>query len=224
MKIYLAAPFFNEPQKAITARIRRHMTENGHAFYDPMMDSGSADFSPEQRRHKANWQPIFRTNADQIRLCGLMICVVEYALPEGQELAIVKPCKGQDRIRPETDHGPVYAEVIKHGLEIPDTGSMWEMGGAFFAATQVRSQLPCVAFSTKPCSPTQNLMLSFGCAGVIVGWEKLEEFLTVPTDITANRAEYEERAKLSLPYRDWELDVWRRFSWSAVETFEGEII
>ena len=58
-KVYIAGPFFNEPQTDLICKIQRILRQQGYPYYSPMLDSGSADLTPEQKKDPASWKPVF---------------------------------------------------------------------------------------------------------------------------------------------------------------------
>lgn len=227
MRIYIASPFFNEQQKAIEAGIRGAITRNHHSYYAPMIDSGSQYFTEAQKRDQKSWVPVFDSNVRAIVNTELMIAAIEYALPPGQKLQLIKEEPSLD-----LDPEPVRT-VVSDRISFPDTGVVWEMGAAFFSQIcgrfpddpPIRTQLPCVAFVSQPNKSAKNLMLMFGCSGVIEGYDKLDEFLQPPNSRSVWEWQFRMKDKVEHGLGHvWPERVWKELNWSAVESFAGEVI
>lgn len=159
-KIYIAAPFFNLPQNQIVVAIESALDSNSFPYYSPRIHSGSAYMTPEQRKDPKAWEPVFKSNTDELDRCDLMIAVIEYAMPDTQSVTLNTWEIGQGGGNP-----------VK--LEVPDSGVVWEMG-AFHHMGK-----PIVAFHSSGAKKL-NLMLSHSCNGFIRGFDQLKQFLTCP--------------------------------------------
>lgn len=152
--IYIAAPFFNGAQKVIVRCIERAITWAGYSYYSPETDSGSLDLSPEMRGNSTFWKQVFNNNVQAIKDSILMIAVLDYALPEGQELRVCDTRNGYDTVR---------------RVEIPDSGVVWEMGDAY-------QRVDIVGY--RELEPTtMNLMLAKTVTGMVYGLDNLADFL-----------------------------------------------
>jgi hypothetical protein len=61
-------------------------------------------------------------------------------------------------------------------LNLPDTGTVWEMGFAY-AVNMFSRRMDIYGFTTRPRTDKLNLMLTKSCKGVISGLEELTKFL-----------------------------------------------
>ena len=116
-RVFIASPLFNPAQIAIIRDIETLLAENDFSFYSARLHSGSDKLTPEQKRDLRAWDPIFESNVQGLDDCDVMIAVLEYAFPDGQQLVL------QDRRG--LDAG---ADSIDTVLELPDAGTVWEMG------------------------------------------------------------------------------------------------
>lgn len=150
--IYLAAPFFNEPQLEAVRTAETLMTELAIPFFSPRQQHKEG--VPVPIRSAAEARDIFDVNADKLEECEAVLAVLSYLLPENQELALCDSTRS-GRLR----------------VELPDTGTVWEMGYAAGAVKPVYGWIPGVA-------PRKvNLMLTQGCAGVVQGLDGLKHLL-----------------------------------------------
>ena len=176
-KWYLAAPFFNPAQIALVEQI-----EAAFKMYDVQL------FSP--RQHPANKpghvlsdedaRDIFQRNWEAILGCTDMIAVVDWLLPPGHELYVLGWAAEQEIISPaplqgsgQKPIGPLRGQKIAGPLNIPDTGTVWEMGAAFGEGA-----IDIFMFTTRPPTAALNVMLSQGAKGVFAGIEELNAFLS----------------------------------------------
>jgi hypothetical protein len=232
-KVYIAGPFFNDPQREIIARIEDLLTSMSIGFYSPRLHSGSADFTPEQRKDPKCWQRIYESNVKQMHVCGIVLAVIEYALPPNcglysignyepvPPLVIRKDLPG-GRERVTTFTAQTFGRV-----EIPDLGTAWEMGYArgWNGALSIVGQpgehryLPVVAFHTFKPPAELNLMLAHGCDGILTGWDAMHGFLSPTLPASPERQRTADR----MYQRGCPWSVARSFDWSVPQVYAGEI-
>jgi len=167
MKIYIAAPLFNEPQRGIIATIEDIITSAGHEFLSPRL--GSEPFLPpkDQRKNPAAWLPLFNWNEQSIQECDLLLAVLAYALPPNERICA---CKLEPKHSEYTDLKVDITVPIRE-LELPDTGTVWEMGTARGLGKLV------VGFHPTKKAEHLNVMLTHGCDGLLSGYSRLALFL-----------------------------------------------
>lgn len=167
-KVYVAGPFFNQPQIDMICRIQGILTRLGYSYYSPRTDSGSADLTPEQKKDPKAWDPIFDSNLRELHSCKLMIACLSYPLPLHDGLFSVHLGEGG------------LVEVGAR-VEIPDAGTVFELG---YRKALSRSQmgLTTVGFILGEKPEKLNLMLMKGHQGLICGYAKLEKFLSEQKD------------------------------------------
>lgn len=170
MKIYLAGPFFNEVQVTELIKIENVFEDRRIQIYSPRLHSGSHRMTPEQRKNRSNWDSVYRSNIDAMHSCDIMLAILDYQLPKGREVHVVDNYDGYT-INPITGHEMVDS-LIK--LQIPDTGTVFEMG--YFNALQK----PVIGYVSQ-MPKSMNLMLTHGVHGVVEGAKNLLKFLTPGT-------------------------------------------
>jgi nucleoside 2-deoxyribosyltransferase len=184
-RIYIGGPFFNQPQIEIISKIQGMLTRHGFSYYSPRLDSGSLDLSPEDRKDPAKWKPIFQSNVDNLHTCGVLLAVVEYAMEKGTALAL---CHEEPIYRsPPLQSGVILKAAGGRSIELPDSGTVWEMGYVRalndFAEHVSACGLtpppkrPIVAFHSSKPPEKLNLMLSHGADVIVSGWSRLESML-----------------------------------------------
>jgi len=179
-RVFIASPLFNPPQIEIIHRIETLLENNGFPFYSARLHSGSAGMTAEQRNDPEAWVPVFRSNVEGLEECHMMIAVIEYALPRVSQNAAI-PIAGEQQgmgigIPYLVGNGGFTLRNVKTLIEVPDAGTVWEMGWFH------RAGKPTVAFHTSGAKKL-NLMMSHSCDGFIRGWDKLEQFLAGPTTV-----------------------------------------
>ncbi len=155
MKIYNAGPFFNEAQREMNRMITDAFRMHDHDVFAPLEQDAVKIDSPEQAAK------VFAMNMDRIDLCELMIAHIDWLLPEDDEVRVVKPTSTT-----RADETPWRGKFKSPPLNIPDPGTVYEMGYAYHANIDV------VGFSVYEDKPL-NLMLTQGCQGFVQGWDTL---------------------------------------------------
>lgn len=163
-RIFIASPLFNPEQIAIIEKIEELLTKAGYTYYSARKHSGSDRLTTEQKRSLKNWDPVFESNVQGLDECTVMIAVLEYALPEKQRLSLVVDEEDMER-------GTAINEITT--LELPDAGTVWEMG-----YHKAQNKI-VIGFHTDRAKHL-NLMLTHGCDAMVKGFDQLEEFLTHP--------------------------------------------
>jgi nucleoside 2-deoxyribosyltransferase len=165
MKTYIAAPLFNESQIEIISSIEQILSSRGIDYYSPRIHSGSHLMNDEDRKNTDAWKAVFDSNVKALYDCEIMIAVLEYAMPKDRCLALI--CwymAGKYRM---------YMREWKE-IELPDTGTVWEMG--LFKALNK----PVIGYHTNEAKQ-MNLMLTHSCEGFIKGLDQLEKFVRIDT-------------------------------------------
>lgn len=167
MNIFIASPLFNPPQIELIKQIESAISAAGHSFYSARLHSGSDQLSPEDRKNLKAWDPVFDSNVKGLNAADMCVAVLEYRQPEGVELGI--RTKKWDMHESDPDV-PEWTWV--HGVELPDAGTVWEMG---YMSAQGK---PVVGFHSEKRPEHLNLMLTHGCKGLLLGMDALQRFLT----------------------------------------------
>jgi nucleoside 2-deoxyribosyltransferase len=164
-KIFIASPLFNPAQHAVLDELETAIKQSGFDFYSARHHSGSDKLTPEQKRVLSNWDPIFDSNVQGLESCRVCIANIGYQYPDGTFLGLCK--EGQKGLGL-----PKYDTAVIKPLELPDAGTVWEMGF-------MRAQAKLVIGYHPDAQPTHlNLMLSHGCDGIITGVQNLQWFLS----------------------------------------------
>lgn len=75
MKIYLAAPFFTQPQLEIVRKLEALLKDTTHQWYSPRSEGTLINMAPEERA--ASKEKIFRSNVDRLDWCDTILAVVD---------------------------------------------------------------------------------------------------------------------------------------------------
>jgi nucleoside 2-deoxyribosyltransferase len=102
MRIYIAAPLFNEIEKTRNVRLRNLLKSLGHDTYLPQEDGGIAfDLLKNDKDALKIRKNIFENDINEIRKCDLMFCVLDGRVPDegtcievGMAYALGKRCVG----------------------------------------------------------------------------------------------------------------------------------
>lgn len=154
---YLAAPFFNDQQIELVKRIETIAASLFLRCFSPRLEGPSLKpgASQNDRAHVAN------VNQRGIQQSEFVLAVLDYLLPADQSLMVVKhPDLDLLHIRPVMP------------VNIPDTGTVWEMGKASGMEKAV------IGFKLE-AKGVMNVMLAQTCAGMLYGLDELAEFLHV---------------------------------------------
>ena len=151
--IYLAGPFFNHAQNALMDRVEETFLVNGVAFFSPRKSNHSQEVRKTGMSDKLA-QRIFDLNIEQINQADEVLAVIDWALPAGQKVLLEK----RNVDKPEA--------VQTTELEIPDSGTVWEMGYATALGTPL-------SIFTQSDDRKLNLMLTECARMVVRGWQGL---------------------------------------------------
>lgn len=155
--LYLASPFFNDQQIALCKVIEGLCQDLGIKIFSPRLEGPSLKPGASQEDR----QSVASVNARGISQSEFVLAVLDYLLPIEQSLRLVRLAGGDDPLRINPVTGP---------LNLPDTGTVWEMGYANGL------EKPVVGFKLD-ARGTLNVMLCQHTQGVIVGPVQLREFL-----------------------------------------------
>lgn len=176
-KVYIAGPFFNEAQDADIRRIEKLCEELGLDYYSPQIHSGSADIQPEDRKNLDAWRPVFMSNVNALVSCDLLICCLNWALPPNQTVCLAN-WEQDPRSQSESCHSLVGDPVL---LDIPDSGTVWEMGFTYCANQfqLLAPPMPIWGCYLQRAPKQVNLMLQMGTDRIITSFELLETALAL---------------------------------------------
>jgi len=216
-RVYVASPFFNGAQIAIVEEIQQVLEKNEFPYYSPRIHSGSLDFTPEQRKDPKAWEPVFKSNVDELHRCDLMIAVVEYAMPCSATNPLFPEYKAREFLTVGVEGnimlgtGKVKKSYqIKEPrleLEVPDSGVVWEMGywkaNSDSKAGRGYLKRPIVAYHSSETKQL-NLMISHSVDGILLGKAALHDFFRSTESDSFKGVEY-------------------HFNWSVVKRFGGTV-
>lgn len=173
-KFYLAAPFFNPVQIELIEQIESCFCRHGVPLFSPR----SQDANKNRKLTDADADLIYKTNCENIPDAQYILAVLDWKLPEGQAVHVTSISA------PSFSH-PESCLIKSPPLQIPDSGTVWEMG--FAAGWNYRTrevafnkeppQLQTIIFTERPVESSLNIMLTRGIAGIIRGVDKLNQFL-----------------------------------------------
>ena len=193
-KIYIAGPFFNLAQIDVIDAIEYLCSLHGFPYYSPRKHSGSADIPQEHRKDPKVWSHVIESNKLQLDVCDLIIAVLDYKLPADTEMC---------QVQWDLSSGHILSDAIvkyAYTVEIPDSGTVWEMGYAFALGK------PILGYVSGEKPKALNLMLSHTMRGVVSGTDRLAYFLESYNPVVARPVD--------------EL----LFDWKAVESHKGDVI
>ena len=75
LKVYIAAPFFNEEQLDVVRKIELLLEEKGIAYFSPRMEGVLVKMSKEERAKKMG--EMFRSNVDHMDWCTHCVAVID---------------------------------------------------------------------------------------------------------------------------------------------------
>jgi nucleoside deoxyribosyltransferase len=156
-RIYLAGPFFNAAQVELIKTIEDTLESYNIPHFSPRKlglnsNPSTTKPTPEQAANifKADYQEICRSTH--------VLAVVDWALPPGQSVHLIR-----EGTTTSMDH-------VSPALNIPDSGTVWEMGCAYAL------RVPVILFTANP-SKQMNLMLTQSAKGCLYGIDHLQSYL-----------------------------------------------
>ena len=152
---YIAAPFFNYAQNNLLDKVESLFDSVGAYYFSPRKD---ADVVPAGAPMD-EWQNAFDQNVRAIHVAEWMLAVLTYELPEGLIATIVPKVVAT----PPDNLSPI---------NIPDIGTVWEMGMAYAMNKPVVGYLP-----NKEALGTVNVMLARSMATIVIGINELMDTL-----------------------------------------------
>jgi nucleoside 2-deoxyribosyltransferase len=76
MRVYIAAPFFNEQQIKIVEAVEIALESRDINYYSPRSEGSLSDMTREQQEQARRY--IFETNVNNMNICTHMLACVEY--------------------------------------------------------------------------------------------------------------------------------------------------
>ena len=121
----------------------------------------------EEKKNYSNWEPVFDRNADAIGKSDYVLAVISYELPSSQQLVL----KTTETVIPACREADLYAGTKEVVVNLPDNGTVWEMGYA-----RALNQ-PVIGYHPQEIPKNLNLMLSHGCNYLVCGEANLQEMI-----------------------------------------------
>jgi len=164
--IYLAAPFFNEPQREVVTLLEAMIERHGHTCVSPRKGHASkAAATGTMTRERA--EAILDQNVGDLRSCSMVFAVLDYHLPQGDHIGLLEAARP---INPDQPEGIPNGYRLKRTISIPDQGVLWELGYAYAC------RKPVVLFQ-RDSNMHLNVMIGRTAWASIVGLDAAAEFL-----------------------------------------------
>lgn len=148
---YIAAPFFNEAQLHLVRCIEQVFDQEGVLAFSPRLQHGE---KPEPIKSRDQARQVFDENYHAIVACTSMLAVVDWMNKAGESIRSVTERTLYTPEGREFDH-------VSGPLNLPDTGTVWEMGAAFAL------QRPVIMYTQRPRTAKLNIMLTESCRGMV---------------------------------------------------------
>ena len=169
--IYNAGPFFNTEQVTAMEMLEKLEAQEGLDFFAPRL-SPESDMIRNGDRSAATFQRTFERDVEEIGKATVMIAMLDWLMPPEEEVRI---------IRHEGVPGkPGYHQQLSAPLNVPDSGTVFELGLAYSA------NLPVVGVRFDRERPL-NLMLSESCFMMCKNWGQLKDALEMLSGWTGGR-------------------------------------
>jgi len=169
--IYNAGPFFNAAQVAAMERLEKLEGDNNLDFFAPRL-SPESDLIRQGDRSAETFQKTFERDVEEIGKATIMVAMLDWLMPPEEEVRI---------LRHEGVPGkPGYHQQLSAPLNVPDSGTVFELGLAFAAG------LPVIGVRFD-CERPLNLMLSESCFMLCQHWPQLADVLEMLSGWTGGR-------------------------------------
>jgi nucleoside 2-deoxyribosyltransferase len=112
---YIAGPFFNPDQLALIADIEKTFDLAGVKYFSPRLCDENKKGPPD----KAGAEKIYERNSRNLLFCTHILAVVDWKLPIGDQIYLLRQAPAEPEPFP-----------VGQPLNIPDSGTVWEMGAA----------------------------------------------------------------------------------------------
>ncbi len=157
MKIFLAGPFFNPAACEMLQGLLDHLEGLGHTVFCAMRDG---KLVPKDATEEVR-QKFFKLDVDQMFESELVVAMLDYPMPENQALHLVTM---------PYSTGPSSGLVVGPKVELPDAGTVFEMGLAY-----ANGNTPIIGFTSSIKS--LNLMLAQSCIATVENYRTLSEIV-----------------------------------------------
>jgi nucleoside 2-deoxyribosyltransferase len=157
MKFYIAAPFFNDVQLGAVKALELIIEEHGHQYHSPRLHPRNAGASKLEKLTQDQAEEIFQDDVKGIVHSNAVIATLDWLLPENDVVQHVRTTGSEVKVTP---------------LNLPDTGTVFEMGYAYSYGR------PIFGLTYRPVGDRLNLMLTQSCKAVIYGLDQLRGFMS----------------------------------------------
>ncbi len=158
-RMYLAGPFFNHEQKLHMQMIEQTLKRNHIQFFSPRIEGGTLKPKASEGARMA----ILDMNVKGILESTCVLAVLDWLNPSGCEVRLIKSEERQLGY----SHSTHYKSPP---LNMPDTGTVWELGYAY------GTKVPVVGFLLERTGKF-NVMLTEAMRGICYGFHQLDSFL-----------------------------------------------
>ena len=156
-KVYLAGPFFNTEQQVHIEMVEKILTRHHVSYFSPRKQGGMLN----PKASSADRRKIQDLNVRGISEASCVLAVCDWMNPNGCQIRLVDSALefGESTI----------AKFRSPPLNIPDTGTVWEIGFAYGI------RVPVVGILMNR-EGKFNVMLTEALAGIVYGFDQLERF------------------------------------------------
>lgn len=166
--VYIAAPFFNEPQNDLVDRIETLFDGHGITYFSPRKLGKQKIDSAETARE------VFLADVVAIDECRFLLAVLDWILPSNQYTAVMKRSHSLETLARDSDAIPTQMEIRTTDqalceINIPDAGTVFEMGYAY------ARKKPVIAYKHLDGGKL-NIMLTQSTIGVLRGIHELKSW------------------------------------------------
>jgi len=168
---YIAAPFFNPSQLALVQQLEAVFESQGVSCFSPRLQHGNRQIKIETDEQA---REIFESNAEAIKRSTGLLAVVDWLLPEQDQVMIMRGTTFHESKEIGLGHKRKIKDIgmpVAGPLMIPDSGTVWELGLAYGA------NVDSVLFTTRPPGERMNIMLSQSAIGVAYGLDQFAQYL-----------------------------------------------
>ncbi len=155
--VYLAGPFFNSEQTVHLEMVESILKRHHVKFFSPRSQGGTL----KPTASKLERREILYTNVQGISEASCVLAILDWLNPSGCQIRLVDQALEFGR--------STVAKFRSPPLNLPDTGTVWELGFAYGI------QVPVVGVLMER-EGKFNAMLTEAMVGIAYGFEQLERF------------------------------------------------
>lgn len=159
-KVYLAGPFFNTEQQMHIEMVEKILTRHHVSYFSPRKQGGVL----KPKASRLDRRQILDTNVRGISEASCVLAVLDWMNPNDHAIHLVRTAP--------PDTLPSQVTLAGPPLNLPDTGTVWEIGFSYGI------RVPVIGFLMNR-EGKFNAMLTEAMAGIAYGFEQLERFADV---------------------------------------------